>query len=115
MSHDKPVWHKVLEPDALQDNEPRSVVCEKRSLCVLRAEGRLAALDDVCPHQGAPLSDGWVEEGLLICPRHAWAFDPFSGTLCGGTTPEIQTYPIEERADGIYVQVACPGPKTNPA
>jgi len=100
---DKRVWCKILDAGSLQDNEVRSVVCGGRPVCVLRAEGRLAALDDACPHQGAPLGDGWVEEGLLICPRHAWAFDPFTGTLSGGTMPEIATHPIEEREDGIYV------------
>ncbi len=103
MTDDKLLWTKVLEPGDLKDNDVRSVACQKRALCLVRAEGRLAVLDDACPHQGAPLGDGWVEEGLLICPRHAWAFDPFTGTLCGGTTPEIQTYPVQEREDGIYV------------
>lgn len=105
MANDGKLWCKVLEPGTLHDNEVRSVSCGSRPVCVLRTNGRLAALADACPHQGAPLGDGWVEEGLLICPRHAWAFDPFSGTLSGGTTPEIETYPVEDRPDGIYVAV----------
>ena len=111
MSDPHTLWHKVLETGELKDNDVRSVYCQKRSLCVLRTQGRLAALDDACPHHGAPLGDGWVEEGLLICPRHAWAFNPFTGTLCGGTTPEIQTYPIEERDDGLYVELPAPLPR----
>ncbi|MCG5052117.1 MAG: Rieske 2Fe-2S domain-containing protein [Myxococcales bacterium] len=99
------VWCKVLDPGSLADDDVRSVTCQGRALCVVRAGGRLAALDDACPHQGAPLGDGWVEEGLLICPRHAWAFDPFSGTLAGGAHQEITTYAVEERADGVYVEV----------
>lgn len=99
------MWCKVLEPGALEEGAVRSVHCEGRALCLVKANGRFAALDDACPHQGAPLGDGWVEEGLLICPRHAWAFDPFKGSLAGSEVQEIVTYPTEERADGVYVSL----------
>lgn len=97
------MWLKVLEPDALEEGGVRTVACAGRALCLVKANGKFAALDDVCPHQGAPLGDGWVEEGLLICPRHAWAFDPFAGTLAGSDTQEIATYEVQERPDGVYV------------
>ncbi|MDX2024615.1 MAG: Rieske 2Fe-2S domain-containing protein [Deltaproteobacteria bacterium] len=106
------MWFKVLEPGTLSEGDVRSVHCAGRALCVLKANGQFAALDDACPHQGAPLGDGWVEEGLLICPRHAWAFDPFKGSLAGSEVQEITTYPIEERDDGVYV--AVPEPRKKP-
>lgn len=31
---------------------------------------------DECPHRGARLSQGWVEDGCLVCPYHGWRFDP---------------------------------------
>ena len=99
------MWCKVLPPGALEEGGVQSVHCAGRAICVLKTNGQLAALDDACPHQGAPLGDGWVEEGLLICPRHAWAFDPFKGSLAGSEVQEIATYPIEERDDGLYVAV----------
>lgn len=102
------MWLKVLEPGELEEGGVRSVACGGRALCMVKAEGKFAALDDVCPHQGAPLGDGWVEEGLLICPRHAWAFDPFAGTLAGSHTQEIATYEVQERDDGVYVAMPAP-------
>jgi phenylpropionate dioxygenase-like ring-hydroxylating dioxygenase large terminal subunit len=43
---------------------------------LFRAEGgQAAALADRCPHRGAPLSAGWVRDGLLACPYHGWSFD----------------------------------------
>jgi UDP-MurNAc hydroxylase len=36
-----------------------------------------------CPHQGADLSEAWVEEGrYLVCPRHRWQFDMNEGGQC---------------------------------
>lgn len=36
--------------------------------------GEIVALEDRCPHRGAPLSKGAVQEGEIICPYHGWAF-----------------------------------------
>ncbi|MFT3852636.1 MAG: aromatic ring-hydroxylating dioxygenase subunit alpha [Ilumatobacteraceae bacterium] len=33
-----------------------------------------AALDE-CPHRAARLSQGWVDDGCLVCPYHGWRFD----------------------------------------
>ena len=106
------MWCKVLGPGVLEESSARSVHCEGHALCLVKANGQVAALDDACPHQGAPLGDGWVEEGLLICPRHAWAFDPFKGSLAGSEVQEIATYAVEERDDGVYV--ALPARRPSP-
>jgi phenylpropionate dioxygenase-like ring-hydroxylating dioxygenase large terminal subunit len=39
------------------------------------SEGRIGALLDRCPHRNAPLSQGRVEGGRLVCPYHGWEFD----------------------------------------
>jgi phenylpropionate dioxygenase-like ring-hydroxylating dioxygenase large terminal subunit len=37
--------------------------------------GSLRAARDECPHRSASLSQGWVADGCLTCPYHAWSFD----------------------------------------
>ena len=32
------------------------------------------ALDDACPHAGAPLSEGVLDEGAVTCTWHGWSF-----------------------------------------
>ncbi|MBP6630982.1 MAG: Rieske (2Fe-2S) protein [Kofleriaceae bacterium] len=46
---------------------------------VRQADGQLHVLDDACPHDGGPLSDGYLEAGLVVCARHGWEVDPASG------------------------------------
>lgn len=41
------------------------------------------ALDDTCPHRGASLADGWVEDGAVACPLHASRFDLTTGDVEG--------------------------------
>jgi nitrite reductase/ring-hydroxylating ferredoxin subunit len=44
-----------------------------RAVAVARlAGGRLVVVDDVCPHDGGRISDGFVEGERLVCARHGW-------------------------------------------
>jgi phenylpropionate dioxygenase-like ring-hydroxylating dioxygenase large terminal subunit len=59
------------------------VVLAGRRLVLFRdAYGAVAALDDTCPHRGAPLSRGRVHEGRIYCSYHAWNFDRDGAGKC---------------------------------
>ena len=38
------------------------------------SDGAVIAAPDRCPHREAPLSQGVVEDGCLVCPYHGWTF-----------------------------------------
>jgi len=105
------LWYKVAEPGQLQANEVRSVQAGARTLALTYFRGNYAALDNACPHQGGPLSEGSIEctdasgECYLRCPWHGWDFHPTTGQSPGGFEDGVASYPIEIRDDGIYVQV----------
>ncbi len=51
-----------------------------KDVVVAKGEGgRLHVLPDACPHQGASLSEGFLEDGYIICPKHYWRIDPETG------------------------------------
>jgi phenylpropionate dioxygenase-like ring-hydroxylating dioxygenase large terminal subunit len=44
-----------------------------RRVAVARlGSGRLVVVDDVCPHDGGRISDGFVDGERLVCARHGW-------------------------------------------
>ena len=98
-------WYKVLAKDELADNRVTSVTCGNTTLCMTRFEGQYGALDNKCPHQGGPLGEGSIEDGWLRCPWHGWDFHPHTGRSPGSHEDGVPTYLVEERADGIYVQL----------
>src|SRR5437879_4976931 len=55
---------------------PNTVVAARdgdRDVAVARlASGMLIVVDDACPHDGGPISDGFVEGEHLVCARHGW-------------------------------------------
>ena len=47
-------WVKALTPGELAEGRVQSVTCQNRTLCLTHFEGKYAALDNRCPHQGGP-------------------------------------------------------------
>lgn len=65
--------------------------------------GRYEALNDLCPHMGASLAAGTIEDGVVTCPWHAWRFRTSDGTWCDN--PRIKTDAFEVRVEGDEIQV----------
>ena len=79
----KLVWFRALEPDELPEGRVKAVTCALQTVCMTHYQGRYAALDNKCPHQGGPLGEGSIEKGILRCPWHGWDFDPLTGKAPG--------------------------------
>ena len=99
-------WYKVLEKsDKLPDGRVKTVVAGHQTIALTHFEGKYAALDNHCPHQGGPLGEGQIENGWLRCPWHGYDYHPFTGKPPEGFDDSVRTYPLEERDDGIYIGV----------
>ena len=96
------VWLKVLEPETLPEGRVTPVTCGTQTVCMTHFKGEYGALDNKCPHQGGPLGEGSIENGLLRCPWHGWDYDPLTGKA-PGFDDGVATYPVKKREDGIYV------------
>ena len=105
------IWYKALDVDELPEGRVKSVTCAHKTLCMTRFEGKYAALDNKCPHQGGPLGEGSIEQGWLRCPWHGWDFHPLTGKPPGGYDDGVETYLVQEKPDGIYVGLAPEQPR----
>ncbi len=98
-------WSRIADTDELEEGRVKSIHCGRRRLCLTKYGGKLGLLDDACPHQGGPLGEGSIEGGLLRCPWHGWDFDPITGRSPGSFDDGVQSFPVEQRDDGIYAQL----------
>jgi thiamine pyrophosphate-dependent acetolactate synthase large subunit-like protein/nitrite reductase/ring-hydroxylating ferredoxin subunit len=96
-------WHRVLDLDELPEGRVKTVAAGRHSLAMTHFDGQYGALDNRCPHQGGPLGEGSIENGMLRCPWHGYDYCPLTGDSPFGDT--VRTFPVESRADGVYVGV----------
>jgi pyruvate oxidase len=103
-------WHRIADGDVPDDGRVHSVEVGGRALALARCGSRLGALDNHCPHQGGPLGEGSIEKGLLRCPWHGYDYDPITGQPPGGFSDSVPSFPVEQRPDGVYVELPDPVP-----
>ena len=98
---------RVARFDDLVAGQPTLVEANSTRIVLVRVGDSVYACNDVCGHQGGPLSDGRVSGTKLACPWHGWMYDVKSGECLmpsrGGSIP---SYAV--RVDGPDVWVDLP-------
>ena len=100
-------WHRVLAVEELPEGRVTTVQAGLKSVALVHFDGKFAALDNHCPHQGGPLGEGSIENGLLRCPWHGYDYCPLTGQS-PGFDDEATTYALEIRDDEVFVGVEAP-------
>jgi nitrite reductase (NADH) small subunit len=84
------------------EGEVAEFMVQGRALCVAQVNGTIAVLDGTCPHEGGPLGEGIIEEGRVVCPWHAYAFDLKSGD--SPNDPELKAQVLAARIENGELQ-----------
>ena len=80
MAGDEAPWDDVGGVEDQAPGTARRVVVAGSAVALLRTEAGYSALEDACPHAGAPLSEGVLKDGFIVCAWHGWKFDAVAGT-----------------------------------
>lgn len=103
----KNCWYVACTPEEFSEKPLGRQICGEHIVFYNGAEG-VAAVEDFCPHRGAPLSLGYVEDGLLVCGYHGLKMggDGKTVSMPGQRVrgfPCIRNYPVAERHGFIWV------------
>ena len=99
-------WIKIFDPEILQAADfIRGMEVNGKKFCVIKTGDSFFATQFYCPHAGAALAYGWCKNQKLICPYHRYEYDLQTGRGAPGQGDYINTYPIEIKEDGVYVQL----------
>lgn len=83
-----------------------SLIVDDVPALLLRIGDDLYCIEDVCTHDGQPLTNGPVSDCTITCPRHGAVFDLKTGRpLRMPATEPVRTFPVELRGEEIYVAV----------
>jgi 3-phenylpropionate/trans-cinnamate dioxygenase ferredoxin subunit len=100
-------WHEVAAADSIGDDEAIGVKVGKEEIMVCRSSGELHALHNVCTHQYALLSDGYIEDGCIECPLHQGRFNLKTGeAMCAPVTDAVKVFPIKTEGGKVFVEIA---------
>jgi len=67
-------WIDAGPAAGLADGQTRSIAVGRRMIAVARSGDSFYAIEDICTHDGAPLTGGEIDGDEIICPRHGARF-----------------------------------------
>jgi nitrite reductase/ring-hydroxylating ferredoxin subunit len=99
-------WHEVASRDQLDPDFPVGVDVNGQKLGLFLLGDEVHALEDVCPHAYALLSQGFQEDGVIECPLHAARFDIATGRcLIEIGQRDLRRYPVRVQGGKVQVQI----------
>lgn len=97
-------FEKVAAVTEIPPNGRKSIIVDDVPALLVRIGNDFFAVEDVCSHDGQPLTDGPVSDGAITCPRHGAKFDLKTGkALCMPATQPIQTFSVQVRDGDVFV------------
>ena len=101
-----PTFVRVATTHELAPGQGKLVEVHQKRIALFNVAGRFYAIDDMCPHRGAPLSEGELEGAAVVCPWHGAIFELQTGAV---TRPPaavgVMTYETRVRGDSIEIAI----------
>ena len=89
----------------LRENSGKRFLVDDVEVAVFKVNGKLYALNNICPHQHTPLIyDGFIEDMKVSCPAHGWEFNLSDGKMAEGRRG-LDSYEIKIIDENVYVKV----------
>ncbi|MDP9431921.1 MAG: non-heme iron oxygenase ferredoxin subunit [Actinomycetota bacterium] len=97
-------WLRACALADLTEGTPHAVELDGTPVCLVRQNGEVFAIENVCSHADVPLSEGEVEGGAIECWLHGSRFDLRTGKPSGppAVTP-VPVYPTKIDSDDVLV------------
>jgi|GEM_PF-10991 len=101
-------WHFLgTKDDLLGEGKIKAINVEGTPIALYRIDGEYFATNNICTHQTALLSEGFLEDGCIECPLHQGRFDVRTGkALCAPVKEDLQTYLVKANEEGVFVDIA---------
>lgn len=108
----KNFWYACEFSSSVTSKPKQIQMLNEKFVLYRNAQGQVVALKDQCPHRGAALSLGWIEDGCIRCPYHGWKFQAdgkcidIPSNQPGVSIPRIShvdTYAVQEKYGFVWV------------
>ena len=98
-------YERVAAVDEIAPGGRKVIIVDELPVLLIRVGDEFFAIEDVCTHDGQPLTDGPLDGTQITCPRHGARFDVTTGkAVCMPATEPVATYDVAVRDGAVYVK-----------
>jgi nitrite reductase/ring-hydroxylating ferredoxin subunit len=99
-------FRKIAKIGDIEPDKGKCFEVDGRRIAVFNLGGSYHAIDDMCTHAEASLSEGEVSGDEIMCPLHFATFNIMTGACTGPPADEdVRSYPVRVTGDDIEVEV----------
>ena len=99
-------YQRVCAVDDVADGSAVRVMIDGVPVAVVRSDGEVYAIHDVCSHANVALSEGEIDDQTIECWLHGSRFDLVTGRPTGlPATQPVPVYPVKIDGDDVLVSV----------
>lgn len=97
---------KVAKESEIPAQCAKCVDVEGRRIALVNLSGTIHAIDDICTHAEASLSEGEIDGDEIVCPLHFATFNVITGEATGPPAFDpVQTYPVRIEGEDVEVDL----------
>jgi len=101
-------WRAVAKVNEIAAGDSQAIEIENLSIGIFNIGGELYAISNICTHQFALLTAGYLEGEIIECPLHQAHFHvPTGKALSPPADKDLKTYPIRIVGTDILVGLTC--------
>jgi 3-phenylpropionate/trans-cinnamate dioxygenase ferredoxin subunit len=99
-------WLDIAAVEEVPPGTKKEFQTPYEPIVIVNLDGDFYAVQDVCTHDGGILSNGWLENGALVCPRHGARFSVKTGDVLAPPAYEpINTFPVKIEQGRIKIKI----------
>lgn len=99
-------WVRVAPSSEIAPDKGFSVNVGDNALAVYRIGRELFAVEDICPHAGGLLSEGFLDGDKIECPLHQALFHiPTGKCMASPADRDLTTFAVKIEGDSVFVDV----------
>lgn len=98
---------KVAKTSELASGQGMVVEVAGRAIALFNVNGEYFALDNICPHRGGPIGEGYVDchNQTVQCPWHGWTFSLASGVSPVNAIAKVEKFDVQVEGDEVRISL----------
>lgn len=98
---------KVINKSDLPSGEGMVVEVNGQPIALFNVGGEFYALDNICPHRGGPIGEGYCDPNNLTvqCPWHGWVFSLKTGISPVNPAARVESFEVQVDGDDVIVSL----------
>lgn len=99
-------WHKAADTASLVEKQVIGVEVNGTEIAIYRIGAEYLATANICTHQFAFMSEGYVDGDCVECPLHQALFDIRTGAVIEGPPEQpLATYAVKVEDAEIFIEL----------